>query len=786
MNIFNRIHSAFIVTVALGFSFFVYSNPALAQTEGKTYTDDELLNMSLDELIDIAIVNVSKVNLENLSEVPSAVTVITREQIANSGAKNMEEVLRNVAGFDVIRTGVDPSTNLGVRGLYSTQGTNNKILFLIDDHPVRSVFYGDATVFIGNYPVENIRLIEIIRGPGSTLFGAGAFLGIINIHTAQPEKNAEVSASMGSFGRYNLNAQVTRNLGKDFNFTVLANHLTTNGPDQQLLSDLETEISETYAKSIGYEESPSIAPGPLKYGRSTTQVNLNIDYKDFYLLGNYMHSDDEVPVGPTGSLVRYSDAHNIAQYMEAGYRGKNLNEMGELLIKAYADQYQYAFDSELQPFEVTKWHDYWLNLFYYPDPDVQPLSRGGNAPRRDRGASGLVLGTEVNFAYNFHSYINFLVGAMYEHYNLTDIFTKANVNYMFGEEMTFDGYTSYWLESLGGMRDINDKYSWITENERHVYAGFGQADINLKNIFKTFSLDHFKLVAGARYDAYSKVGGSLNPRVALLIAPDKHFYFKGLYGQAFRAPSFVELHSQNNLLINGDKELKPENVSTIEGVAGYRIDDSFDVNITYFKTLVTDNIQPVSTTNLYTNVGKVQTSGVEAEFRYAFSPGAYVTGSFTLQEVLDVSHNEFSPQYRQEGDSLYDVSTQKDFNPGKAPAVVLNLTGNYPVTRNINLNTSINYLGERKRSQALIYELNDGLNPTGRIVVGDSRKPIPARTIWNASVRFGNFDFVKGLSLQLSGYNLLDAKNYNPLYTVYRDDLRRAGRHWDVRLKYSF
>lgn len=769
---------------------FVFTAFACLLTTGQVWAQqpdqEELLNMSLEELMDIQVVNVSKVNLENLSEVPSAVTVISAEQIANSGAKNMEEVLRTVPGFDVVRTSYDPSTNLGVRGLYSTQGTNNKILFMIDDHPVRSVFFGDATVFIGNYPIENIRQIEIIRGPGSTLFGAGAFLGIINIRTNQPAKNANVSVSAGSFNRYNLNAQFTRDFGKDFNITVLANHLTTDGPDQKLLSDLETEISETLAKTLGYEESPSIAPGPLKYGRSTTQVNLKMDYKDLYLLTNYMNSDDEVPVGPAGSLVRESDVHNVAQYMEAGYRTRIQNDMGELLVKAYADHYKYGYDTELQPLEASRWHDYYLDLVIYPEPDEHPLSRGDVAPRRDRGASGRVLGAEVNYAYNFRSYVNFLAGVMYERYNLTDIYTKANVNYMFGRQMTFDGYTSEWLESLGGMRDINDQYAWITENEREVYAGFGQVDVNMKNIFKTYSMDHFKLVAGVRYDHYSHVGGSLNPRLALLIAPDKHFYFKGLYGQAFRAPSFVELHSQNDIFINGDEELKPENVATMEAVAGYRINKSLDVNVTWFNTEVTENIQPVTTTNLYTNVGKIRTSGVETEFRYAFKQGAYLAGSFTFQNVLDVSHNEFSPQYRQEGDSLYAVSTQKDFHPGRAPAVILNLTGNYPVTRNINLNTSLNYLGERRRSQALAYELNDDLQPTGKISVDDTRDPIPARTLWSASIALGNFDFAKGLSLQMTGYNLLDVKNYNPLYTVKRDDLLRAGRHWDIRLKYSF
>ena len=164
----------------------VFSTNLVAQDQ----SNEDLLNMSLDELMDIEVVNVSKLNLSNLSEVPSAVTIVTTEQIERSGAKNMEELLRTVAGFDVLRTGFNPSTNFGVRGLYSTPGTNNKILFLVNDHPVRSMLLNDASVFLGNFPTASIKQVEVIRGPGSTLFGAGAFLGVINVRTKEADRNA--------------------------------------------------------------------------------------------------------------------------------------------------------------------------------------------------------------------------------------------------------------------------------------------------------------------------------------------------------------------------------------------------------------------------------------------------------------------------------------------------------------------------------------------------------------------------------------------------------------------
>ena len=782
-----NIYSKILITLIGG---LLMTKPLHAQEAD----DTELLNLSLEELMDIQVVNVSKINFDNLSEVPSAVTLVTADQIAKSGAKNMEEVMRNVPGFDVLKSGYNPSTNFGIRGLYSTNGTNNKILFLVDDHPVRSVFYGDASVFLGNFPVENIKQIEIIRGPGSTLFGAGAFLGVINIRTKEPENLASVSAFAGSFNTYQANAQITKKIGQDLKLTLLADYFSTEGQNRELSSDLSKEAIDPFVRGFGYTgESTSGTPGQLNYGRETGSINLKANYKSLYLLANYFNSKDETPVGPIESLVNETNNNNQAGYLEIGHRAKTSNQNGELLIKGYLDRYVFAADNDLFHPNVVPVLNY-LTTLTYQNPQLSgstpTMWEEGSTISKYTAGTNDILGSEINFAYNFNNYINVLVGGMYEHSTLHHTETRFNGNYLFSP-ITVNGRTYQTYEAFGSSLDVNEDYSWIQEKERNIYAAFGQGEFNIKNLFKIYGIDHFKVLAGLRYDGYSDVGGSINPRGAILFAPTRNVYFKGLYGKAFRAPSFVELYINNDILTLGDSGLKPENIMTWEGLIGFKVNQNFDLNLTYFNTKITDNIQLIpdddftSFVSYYANTGDIQTNGIEAEMRWDFIDGGYLTSSFTIQNVLDVT----------KGDSVYFDDTfnneryatiQNDYDPGTAPNFILNLAANYPITRNININTTINHLGERHRNEQLAYEVGENGQPTGNIIQGDSRDPINARTLWNASIMINKLKFAKGLSIQATAYNLLDAQNYNPLLRIRESDMLREGRHWGVKFLYSF
>ncbi len=144
------------------------------------YADEQenpLLHRSLDELIEMEVEVTSKSN-RSIREAPGVVTVVTREQIENSGAWDLLEVLRLVPG---VQFGVDVqgSVGIGIRGLWGHEG---KVLLLWNGHEMNEQIYA-TTQLSGRFPIEEIERVEMIRGPGSVLYGGFAELAVINVVT---------------------------------------------------------------------------------------------------------------------------------------------------------------------------------------------------------------------------------------------------------------------------------------------------------------------------------------------------------------------------------------------------------------------------------------------------------------------------------------------------------------------------------------------------------------------------------------------------------------------------
>lgn len=139
-------------------------------------------------------------------EVPNATTVITAEDIRASGANSLQELLRRVPGAEVMALGVG-SANVSLRGF--NQRLSNKVLVLVDGRTEYQDFLG-LTIW-GAIPVElsDIERIEVIRGPGSTLYGASAMLGVINIITRAPGTGPRARVELGGGGGDSLNGSFT-------------------------------------------------------------------------------------------------------------------------------------------------------------------------------------------------------------------------------------------------------------------------------------------------------------------------------------------------------------------------------------------------------------------------------------------------------------------------------------------------------------------------------------------------------------------------------------------------
>ena len=157
----------------------------------------DLTNQSLEDLMNVEVTSVSKKE-QKLSRTASAVFVITQEDIRRSGATNIPDVLRMVPGVEVAQ--INASTwAISARGFNAEFG--NKLLVTVDGRNVYTPTFGGVFWDALDLPLENIERIEVIRGPGGSVWGANAVNGVINIIT---KKAGETAGAMVTAGGGNV------------------------------------------------------------------------------------------------------------------------------------------------------------------------------------------------------------------------------------------------------------------------------------------------------------------------------------------------------------------------------------------------------------------------------------------------------------------------------------------------------------------------------------------------------------------------------------------------------
>ena len=185
---------------------------------GQTDTPVDLYALPLEDLLKIKVTSVSRKE-QSLKDTPAAVFVVTQEDIRRSGYTTLPEVLRMVPGLQVARiSGTEWAiTARGFNGRYA-----NKLLVLLDGRPIYSPTFSGVFWEYVDVVLEDIDRIEVIRGPGATMWGANAVNGVISIFTrrAGTEHGGFVSAQGGDFERQSQTARWEDQAGKGFGYRV--------------------------------------------------------------------------------------------------------------------------------------------------------------------------------------------------------------------------------------------------------------------------------------------------------------------------------------------------------------------------------------------------------------------------------------------------------------------------------------------------------------------------------------------------------------------------------------
>ncbi len=172
-------HNLFLVFTFTAFALVIFASASFAQTQEDPPSSSPLKKLNVEELMNIEVTSVSR-RPEKLSETASAIQVITQDDIHRSGATSLPEALRLASNLEVAQVS-SRQWAISARGLNST--TANELLVLIDGRSLYSPLFSGVFWDVQDTLLEDIDRIEVISGPGATLWGANAVNGVINITT---------------------------------------------------------------------------------------------------------------------------------------------------------------------------------------------------------------------------------------------------------------------------------------------------------------------------------------------------------------------------------------------------------------------------------------------------------------------------------------------------------------------------------------------------------------------------------------------------------------------------
>jgi vitamin B12 transporter len=241
----------------------------------------------------------------------SSVTVITSKDIENSGQQTVEEVIKGVAGIDVVSTGgLGTNTTVFMRGADS-----RSTLVLIDGVPINDPSSANRTPDLANLTVDNIERVEVVRGPVSVLYGSNAMAGVINIITKKGGDTPGAFAGVegGSYGTWKTYAGA-KGKRDGLTYSIEASRLKSDGfsiadkrnnriPHAGNTSEKDGYENSTFSTNLGYTLSEHVSlETVLRYTDSSVRL-------DDYLWAGY--AGDREDANPNGLKDNHTDTHQL-------------------------------------------------------------------------------------------------------------------------------------------------------------------------------------------------------------------------------------------------------------------------------------------------------------------------------------------------------------------------------------------------------------------------------------------------------------------------------------------
>lgn len=560
--------------------------------------DDSLWEMSLEELGQIRVTSLATGTATPLDKAAAVATVITEEDIIAMGATDIDQVLETVPGLHVGRSEQGYAPKYNIRGI--TSSYNAQTLILINGIPITDLVFGNRGNVWAGMPVKSISKIEVIRGPGSAMYGADAFAGVINIITkARKDINGTIAGvRKGSFDTEAGWLEHGANYN-GFNVGFTLEYETTDGQKEVVDADV-------FGNS-----------GPVN--RSTDMIDTRVDiaYDNSRLRLGYQ---DRSNVGTGTGILQLLDNQGrfASQRFNADYTYTHKNLAPDLGIESRVSYYRNTQ-------EVEK--------------DILLAGPGQFGPAFPKGFIGNPGFKEENARFDlnatFKGIDNHII-RLGTGFFWGDIFETTETK-NFDTVIAPDDTVSFPPKNLtGDPVDVSDTAEvWLPETDRTNHHLFIQDEWQIA--------DNWQLTSGMRYDHYSDFGDTTNPRLALIWATTDSITTKLLYGRAFRAPSISELFVTSNPVALGNPDLKPETIDTYELAFSHQVNSklNYTANTYYYK--LDDLISLVQTSGdikRWANTGKRSGYGAEFEVDYKLKDQLRLLANYSYQKSKDDETNE--------------------------------------------------------------------------------------------------------------------------------------------------
>ncbi|PYJ03129.1 MAG: TonB-dependent receptor, partial [Verrucomicrobia bacterium] len=444
----------------------------------------EPTEISLEELMkmEIPVVEAASKYKQKITEAPSSVTIITSDEVKKYSHRTLADILRSVPG---VYTTYDRNyTVLGVRG-FSQGDFNNRVLLLVDGHRINNSVTDGA--YIGTEFILDADLIdrvEVIRGPGSVLYGNNAFFGVINVITRKGRdmagNGAEFSGEAASFDTYKGRVTYGNRLKNGVELLVSGSIFDSDGQDRLYYREFDQGISTNnfLSRNNGVAEKADDDLFKSFFG--------NVAYQDFSVEGAFSRREKR---NPTALLLTDFDDRRLRteddrSYVDLKY-AHEFPEIVDVTAKLYYDRHDFDRD---EPY-------------------------GGMLFKKLQGAEWW--GTELQLTKRLWERVTVSMGGEYR-----DDFRQ--------ERKSLDAQTGAVIPNSQFITNRQD-YGVYVEGD---FAAFTNLHLN----------------AGVRYDHYGDFDAEFNPRLAAIYNPIGQAVFKAIYGTAFRAPNFLELYSETAVL----------------------------------------------------------------------------------------------------------------------------------------------------------------------------------------------------------------------------------------------